>query len=222
MLFRLAMKYITFVAALIFSCFCVPSYAQDTFSDRIYNQMVSDTNALMQDYEVDKIVYINNKLPRYKEVMQEVCNNNNSVECPKLKFTNLNIVGASIYPNGIMLINEEAVNRLSYSQISFVLAQQFNLFKTNAAKQRAQALAAYLTLLNIEVTPQKALSIQGLVPELIVTRTEIEKSAFLFAFDYIEKQNLHINCMEMMEQLINDSEKFKNDSKAISQRCNIK
>lgn len=184
--------------------------------------MIEDTNELIKDYESDNTVYMNDKLHRYIEVMQEVCENNKSVECPQLKFTSLNIVGASMYPNGVLLLNENSMSRISYSQITFVLAQQFHLFKTNAAKQRAQALAAYLSLLNIEASPQKALSIQSLVPELIVTRREIEKSAYLFAFDYIKNQNLHVDCMQMMEQLINDNEKFNDNLKAISERCNIK
>ena len=216
------MKYFTVLLGLVFSCLCLPSYAQETFSDRIYNQMIEDTNELIKDYESDNTVYMNDKLHRYIEVMQEVCENNKSVECPQLKFTSLNIVGASMYPNGVLLLNENSMSRISYSQITFVLAQQFHLFKTNAAKQRAQALAAYLSLLNIEASPQKALSIQSLVPELIVTRREIEKSAYLFAFDYIKNQNLHVDCMQMMEQLINDNEKFNDNLKAISERCNIK
>lgn len=183
--------------------------------------LVNDSDEVQVEYKKDKTFYTNEDLNRYKELFAAICKNDPLEKCPEVFFTTRDLSGiASMYPNGVLAINEEIIKRINLDEAVFVLSHEYAHYKYQHSRQRVKIIAKSVVDNSLPIRePEQALASAGFMVKVGEAHHRYEDEADLYGFNYIIKHNIKINCVEMFNKVAGNQAVSTDKHGSISDRC---
>jgi predicted Zn-dependent protease len=183
--------------------------------------LVNDSNEVQETYKKDGTFYTNDKLNQYKEVFTVICKSDPLEKCPEIIFTTRDLSGiASMYPNGVLAINEGIVSRINLSEATFVMAHEYAHYKFQHSRQRVKIIAKTVVDNALMIRePEQALASAGFMVPVTEAHHRYEDQADLYGFNYIIKNDIKINCEDMLNRIAGNETVSTDKHSSISDRC---
>lgn len=197
------------------------SYMQIALQKELLGILITDSNEVQSEYRQDKTFYTNDNLNQYKEIFSQICTDDPLEKCPEITFTTRDISGiASMYPNGVLAINEGIMNRIDLSESTFVLAHEYAHYKFQHSKQRVKIIAKSVVDNSLMIRePEQALASAGFMPKVSEAHHKYENEADMYGFNYIIEHNIKIDCESMFNRVAGDANVSTDKHGSISDRC---
>lgn len=197
------------------------SAMQISLQKEIYGVLLSDTNEVHAEYKKEGLFYKNNNLLKYQTMLEEISRDDASSVVPELYFTKRTELGiAAMYPNGLLVLNEEDVSRIEGPEAVYLVAHEYAHFKFNHSKQRMKVIAKAVVDNAVMLRePEQALGIAMMLPEVKAAHYAYENEADAYSFKYISKKGIQIDCMTMFMRMANGAAINHDKHDAIEKRC---
>lgn len=194
---------------------------QISLQKEIYGLLISDSDEVQAEYKEKGIMYKNEKLGTYKAIFADICARGKTESCPDVWFTKRTEQGiASMYPNGILVINEEIVGRIDLNEATFLLAHEYAHYKLNHSKQRMKVIAksvvdnAYMIR-----EPEQALAYAGFFNGVKEAHYDYENQADAYGFAYIVEKGVKIECDKMFLKIADGAVISNDQHDSVAKRC---
>lgn len=194
---------------------------QISLQKEIYGIVLSDTQEAQNGYKEQGIMYQAPGLAKYQAIMQSICQHDSEAGCPSVYFTKRVEQGiAAMYPNGVLVLNDNMIKRITHDEAVFVLAHEYAHYKFAHTKQRMTVIAksvvdnAYMIK-----EPEDALAYSMFFLGVKDAHYAYEHQADAYAFDYIKAKNIQIDCNGMMQRIAGDVVVSTDKHSSISERC---
>lgn len=183
--------------------------------------LVSDSNEVQAEYKKDSVFYVSDKLDKYKEIFAAICKSDPLEKCPEVYFTTRKLSGiASMYPNGVLAINEDIISRINLSEAIFVLSHEYAHYKFQHSKQRVKIIAKTVADNGLMIRePEQALASAGFMHQVVDAHHKYEDQADLYGFNYIIKNDIKINCEDMFNKIAGNAIVSTDKHKSVADRC---
>lgn len=194
---------------------------QISLQKEIYGIVLSDTQEAQNGYKDQGIMYQAPGLAKYQAIMQSICQHDGEAVCPPVYFTKRVEQGiAAMYPNGVLVLNDDMIKRITHDEAVFVLAHEYAHYKFAHTKQRMLVIAksvvdnAYMIK-----EPEHALAYAGFFLGVKDAHYAYENQADAYGFDYIKAMGIQIDCNAMMQRIAGDEKVSTDKHSSISERC---
>ena len=115
---------------------------QISLQKEIYGIVLSDTQEAQNGYKEQGIMYQAPGLAKYQAIMQSICQHDSEAGCPSVYFTKRVEQGiAAMYANGVLVLNDDMIKRITHDEAVFVLAHEYAHYKFAHTKQRMTVIA---------------------------------------------------------------------------------
>ena len=224
-------KMVIFVLALAAANF---SFAQRTEVDldtgsameislqkEIYGILISDSDEVQAEYKENGVMYTNEKLDVYKNILSSICEQDNAKVCPEVYFTKRMEQGiASMYPNGVLSINEAIIGRINDNEATFLLAHEYAHYKFNHSKQRMKVIAKSVADHGYMIRePEQALAYAGFFNGVKEAHYEYENQADAYGFAYLSAKGKKIECEKMFFKIAHGAVISNDKHDSVAKRC---
>lgn len=194
---------------------------QVSLQKEIYDKLISDSDEVQAEYKENGRMYKSENLDKYKAIFAAICEQDKAQVCPEVWFTKRTEQGiASMYPNGVLVINEEIVGRINDSEATFLLAHEYAHYKFNHSRQRMTVIAksvvdnAYMIR-----EPEQALAYGFLFNGVKEAHYDYENQADAYGFAYVASKGIKFECEKMFLK-ISEGEPISNDKHdSVAKRC---
>ena len=194
---------------------------QVSLQKEIYGILISDSDEVQAEYKEKAIMYKNEKLEKYKTMFTAICVQDKAASCPEVWFTKRVEQGiASMYPNGVLVINEEIVGRINDNEAAFLLAHEYAHYKFNHSKQRMKVIAksvvdnAYMIR-----EPEQALAYAGFFNGVKEAHYDYENQADAYGFAYVMGNGIKIECEKMFLKIADGAVISNDKHDSVTKRC---
>ena len=194
---------------------------QRALQKEIYGILISDSDEVQAEYKSKDVMYKNEKLVPFQKMFNQICERDNAGSCPEVYFTKRTEQGiASMYPNGILVINEEIVSRINENEAVFLLAHEYAHYKFNHSKQRMVVIAnsvvenAYMVR-----EPEQALAYAGMFKGVKEAHYDYENQADAYGFAYVKQYGFKIECAKMFARIAGDAVVSNDKHDSVEKRC---
>lgn len=194
---------------------------QISLQKELYGILISDSNEVQAEYKSQGIMYKSDKLAPYQQAFDLICERDKASPCPEVFFTKRTEQGiASMYPNGVLVLNEVLMSRINDKEAAYLLAHEYGHYKFNHSKQRMVVIAKSVVDNGIMIRePEQALGAAGFFPGVRDAHYAYENEADAYGFAYIKKHGMVIDCMKMFATIAG-GEAISNDKHdSIEKRC---
>lgn len=197
------------------------SAMQISLQKELYEIIISDSDESVKKYEEEKVFYTNENLNQYKSILNAICLEENILRCPRIFFTTRERSGImSMYPNGVLAINENFVKRITLDEANFSIAHEFAHYKFQHSRQRVKILAKAVADKALPLRePEQALVIAILIPEVQNAHYSYEDEADLYGINYIKRKNIKINCLQMFNNIVENNIISDEKHHPVEKRC---
>ena len=194
---------------------------QISLQKEIFGILISDTEEVHGEYKSKGIFYKNANLAKYQAIFADICANDKAQTCPPVYFTKRQEQGiASMYPNGVLALNEELMARLTLDEVSFILAHEFGHFHLAHSKRRIKVLAKAIVDNSIPLRePEQALAAAGFLSEVREIHHVYEREADAYGYAYIAKKGIAIDCLRLYHKIAGDEPVSTDKHDPIEERC---
>lgn len=194
---------------------------QISLQKEIYGILISDTDEVQAEYKEKGIMYKSEKLKKYKTMLNAICTRDNARVCPEIYFTKRVEQGiASMYPNGVLVINEAIIGRIDDNEAMFLLAHEYAHYKFNHSKQRMTVIAKSVADHGYMIRePEQALQYGGMFNGVREAHYEYENQADAFGFSYVIANGTKIECEQMFLKIAGGSIISNDKHDSVAARC---
>lgn len=197
------------------------SAMQISLQKELYGILISDSDEVQAEYKAKGTFYKNDQLAQYQKAFALVCERDNAAVCPEVFFTKRTEQGiASMYPNGVLVLNEELASRINGNEMAFLLSHEYAHYKFNHSKQRMVVIAKSVVDNGVMIRdPEQALAVAGFIPSVREAHYAYEGESDAYGFSYIAKYGIAIDCGKMFAK-ITGGEAISNDKhESVDKRC---
>lgn len=194
---------------------------QMSLQKEIYGILISDSDEVQAEYKEKGIMYKSEKLDVYKTIFADICARDKAESCPEVWFTKRTESGiASMYPNGILVINEDIVGRITLNEATFLLAHEYAHYKFNHSKQRMKVIAksvvdnAYMIR-----EPEQALAYAGFFKGVKEAHYDYENQADAYGFAYVKEKGVKFECEKMFLKIADGAVISNDKHDSVAKRC---
>ena len=194
---------------------------QISLQKEIYGILISDTDEVQAEYKEKGVMYKNEKLDKYKAIMGAICLRDKAVACPEVYFTKRVQQGiASMYPNGVLVINEEIAARINDNEAAFLVAHEYAHYKFNHSKQRMTVIAKSVSDHGYMIRePEQALQYGSMFNGVREAHYDYENQADAYGFSYVEEKGFKIECEKMFSKIAGGAVISNDKHDSVSKRC---
>lgn len=194
---------------------------QISLQKEVYGILISDTDEVQAEYKQKGVMYRNDKLAKYQKMFDAICASDKAEVCPEIYFTTRTEQGiASMYPNGVLTINEEIARRINDNEATFLLAHEYAHYKYNHSKQRMKVVANAIVENAIMIRePEQALGAAGFLPGVREAHYMYEKEADAYGFAYVTQQGIKLECENMFLKIAGGDTISNDKHDSVAQRC---
>lgn len=194
---------------------------QMSLQKEIYGLLISDTDEVQAEYKEKGIMYKSEKLEKYKTIFAAICEQDKASPCPEVWFTKRDAQGiAAMYPNGVLVINEDIVSRINDNEATFLLAHEYAHYKFNHSKQRMKVIAksvvdnAYMIR-----EPEQALQYGSFFNGVKEAHYDYENQADAYGFAYVMAKGIKIECEKMFLKIADGAVISNDKHDSVAKRC---
>lgn len=194
---------------------------QIALQKEVFGILVSDSDEAQEGYRKEGIFYRNANMAQYQDIFTTICTRDGQVPCPEVYFTKRTEQGiASMYPNGVLVMNEADMGRINLNEATFILAHEFAHYKMSHSKQRSKVIAQSVVDNAIMIRePEQAVGTSMFLPGVKEAHYDYENQADAYGFAYVTKYGIKIDCTSMFLKIAN-GEVINNDKHdSVAKRC---
>lgn len=194
---------------------------QMALQKEIYGILISDSVEVQAEYKEKGVLYKNSNLAVYQKMFNQICERDKAESCPEVYFTKRTEQGiASMYPNGILVINEEIISRINENEAAFLLAHEYAHYKFSHSKQRMVVIAKSVVDNSYMVRePEQALAYAGMFKGVKEAHYDYENQADAYGFAYVMQHGLKIECAKMFARIAGGAVVSNDKHDSVEKRC---
>lgn len=213
--------FLAFCVTFSTSCFAQEETAmQKSLQKELYEIYVNDANEMTEKYLEDGTFYTNSHLQRYQSIFSHICKDYNVDKCPVIYFTKTDIAGAAMYPNGTLAIEENSAQQMNDEEITFILAHEFSHFQDQDTYAKSKAMAKSVVENAVPILePEQVIPISTMLPGVKEFHYKTEDKADMFAWHYLQKNNMNIDCLSMFKKVMHGETPSTDEHDTVQNRC---
>lgn len=216
---------------ILFIFFLIPTISMaHTNNDReyflqkeYYDFIMSESDERIEKYIQEGIIYKKEdaKFFTIQHILEEICEYYQK-KCVSLYLTKEVIEAAAMYPNGVLVLNENVANKLNKDELTFLLAHEFGHYYYNHSLKKSHVFAHIIIeqgvfIIDVERTIKMAFALPGMKD----SHHEIEQQADELAIDYLKNKNVKIDCYQFFDKVVAKEKVSTEQHKPIKDRCNL-
>ena len=194
---------------------------QISLQKEIFGILISDTEEVHGEYKSKGIFYKNANLAKYQAIFADICANDKAQTCPPVYFTKRQEQGiASMYPNGVLAINESIIERIDDNGATFVLAHEYAHYKLSHSKQRMKVIAKSVVDNAYPIRePEQALAYGGMFEGVKNAHYDYEDQADAYGFAYVKSKGIVLDCNKMFAAIAGGEVVSNDKHDTVDKRC---
>ena len=188
-----------------------------------YEYIMFESNERIDKYIKEGLIYQKNEAKFFtvQHLLTQICEHYQT-KCVPLYLTQEVIEAAAMYPNGVLVLNENVFNKLNKDELTFLLAHEFGHYYYNHSLKKSHVFAHIIIeqgvfIIDVERTIKMAFALPGMKN----SHHEIEQQADELAIDYLKSKNIKIDCYQFFDNIVAKEKVSTEQHKPIKERCSL-